>query len=515
MTRADGTPDPAHSALHRRIRATFEFDGLYLSLLGADRDEAVVVFWVEGEEERSTHIRYEAARSPVLRDGRPRRTADGLRDASLLALGEGTASPTRSSITVPLQLQGKVVGALSVQSYRPDAYSDGDLARLQGIADALAPSLAHVPEWRHTGPEPEPNPGGEPADGAEVDGLLRIIASAPDPDAGPARLVAEAARLLEAPWVAIWVPEPPPGGSLGWASGLTLLPASTESPEALAPPHGWVEGLPDDGSPRWTSCAWFSAVSGGTPAEGGAHGRSTRATLAAPAGGWSARCSRLALDGSTLGVLAVGAGDAALPRGEGAILPARSEALHRRIATIATVALRFSQLQGRAQDSALTDADTGLPNRRRLSLHLERMLAGARRARPLCVVSFEVEEFARLQETLGSSAASRLLGAVARVLARNTRAVNLVAVNAEHGFLAVLPDTTEGAAWRYAARTAAEVATDPALAPHGISMRVGVAGYRPSIQTPEALIRAAEEASHAGWTGSTHGTDATPTQEHE
>ncbi len=515
MIRGDSTPEPAHSDLHRRIRETFEFDGLYLSLLSPDRDEAAVVFWVEGEEARSAHIRYEAARSPVLRDGRPRRTDDGLRDGSLLALGDGTASPTRSSITVPLRSQGRVVGALSVQSYRTNAYSDGDLARLQSIADALAPSLANARPWEGMHPEPETTSAGEREGEEAMDALLQLVALSPDPHAGPARLVAEAARLLEAPWVAIWMPAPPAGRSLAWASGIAPLSASEHIPEVPPPPLGWLEALPDDGSPRWSSCAWLAPGSRASRTGDDAHGSSTRGPTGGAAGGWSAWCSRLVLDGSTLGVLAVGAGGSAVPGGEKAIRPAGTEALQRRIATIAAVAVRFAQLQGQVQGASLTDATTGLPNRRRLSLHLERMLAGARRARPLCVVSFEVEDFARLRETLGSPAASRLLGAVARVLARNTRAMNLVAANAEHRFLAVLPDTTEGAAWRYAARAAAEVGTDPALAPHGISLRVGVAGYRPSIQTPDALIRAAEEASHAGWTGITHGTESTPTQEHE
>jgi transcriptional regulator of acetoin/glycerol metabolism len=47
-----------------------------------------------------------------------------------------------SSIVAPVVFDGSVIGVLAVQSYRPHAYDEDDLALVQGVADQVAVSIA-------------------------------------------------------------------------------------------------------------------------------------------------------------------------------------------------------------------------------------------------------------------------------------------------------------------------------------------------------------------------------------
>jgi hypothetical protein len=48
---------------------------------------------------------------------------------------------TRSEIALPLQAGGRILGVLDVQSERPAAFDDNDIAVLQGMADQIAVAL--------------------------------------------------------------------------------------------------------------------------------------------------------------------------------------------------------------------------------------------------------------------------------------------------------------------------------------------------------------------------------------
>ncbi len=51
---------------------------------------------------------------------------------------------TRSALYVPIQRQGIVIGVMQIQSWQLDAYSEGDLAMLGGIANVLAVAIANA-----------------------------------------------------------------------------------------------------------------------------------------------------------------------------------------------------------------------------------------------------------------------------------------------------------------------------------------------------------------------------------
>ena len=57
---------------------------------------------------------------------------------------------TRSELAIPLMAHGEVLGAMTVQSEQPEAFSQDDLLVLQGIADAIAIALSNARLFRTT-----------------------------------------------------------------------------------------------------------------------------------------------------------------------------------------------------------------------------------------------------------------------------------------------------------------------------------------------------------------------------
>ena len=107
-----------------------------------------------------------------------------------------------------------------------------------------------------------------------------------------------------------------------------------------------------------------------------------------------------------------------------------------------------------AQEQALTDPLTGLPNRRRAESFLEEAIGKARRTRaPLSVVAFELDRFEWLNDTHGHVAGDAVLRAFASALRPDQRASWLLARIGRAEFLAVLPDTTVEEAMAFAERT--------------------------------------------------------------
>ncbi len=70
-----------------------------------------------------------------------------LDDRSLLVLGEDGTDVTSSAISAPMILKGRMIGAISAQSYNTEAYSEDDLAMLQGIADLSAVAINNAQQF--------------------------------------------------------------------------------------------------------------------------------------------------------------------------------------------------------------------------------------------------------------------------------------------------------------------------------------------------------------------------------
>jgi diguanylate cyclase (GGDEF)-like protein/PAS domain S-box-containing protein len=136
---------------------------------------------------------------------------------------------------------------------------------------------------------------------------------------------------------------------------------------------------------------------------------------------------------------------------------------------------------------ALTDAVTGLPNRRALEDALARELARARRgSAPLAVVFFDVDRFKAVNDTGGHEEGDRLLRAVGACLEHARRGYDVAGRWGGDEFLVVLPGTAAADAYCVAARIRGAVAVREPR----ITLSMGVAAAAPGVEGPDLMGRA-------------------------
>lgn len=123
----------------------------------------------------------------------------------------------------------------------------------------------------------------------------------------------------------------------------------------------------------------------------------------------------------------------------------------------------------------MTDALTGLHNRRYAEPHLARIAAHAAAAgRRFAVMVIDIDRFKAVNDTLGHAAGDAVLVEVAARLKGNLRAVDLIARIGGEEFLIALPDTTLEAARGTAERLRRIVADTAVRLPGGGSAKVTI-----------------------------------------
>ncbi|MDE0359104.1 MAG: GGDEF domain-containing protein [Gammaproteobacteria bacterium] len=121
---------------------------------------------------------------------------------------------------------------------------------------------------------------------------------------------------------------------------------------------------------------------------------------------------------------------------------------------------------------ALTDRLTGLPNRRHLELHLDRVLVhGA--LRPLSLVLFDVDDFKRFNDRHGYPAGDRVLAAVATVFGKASANAFAARLGGDE-FVVIFGHMSAGRVRSAADRLARAVARHPLLSPHGVTVSFGL-----------------------------------------
>jgi diguanylate cyclase (GGDEF)-like protein len=147
----------------------------------------------------------------------------------------------------------------------------------------------------------------------------------------------------------------------------------------------------------------------------------------------------------------------------------------------------------RAEELALTDELTGLPNRRYVRLILDREFAAARRGRPLVIISFDLDRFKQYNDRNGHAAGDLALRAVAQSLAGQTRTMNISGRWGGEEFLAVLSSAEIAGALVFVERVKNRL-RELQLRGGPLTVSCGLAAYQPGMRTPEDLLAAADAA---------------------
>lgn len=151
-------------------------------------------------------------------------------------------------------------------------------------------------------------------------------------------------------------------------------------------------------------------------------------------------------------------------------------------------------------EMAVTDALTGLHNRRYLDNHLQTLFERAvARRRPLSVMIVDLDRFKAVNDSFGHDGGDDVLREFARRLRQNMRGIDLICRFGGEEFVVIMPDTDGPIAEKVAERIRAEIARTPfAVGKESqkvkVTISVGVSSVRGLGDDVEALLKRADMA---------------------
>ena len=158
--------------------------------------------------------------------------------------------------------------------------------------------------------------------------------------------------------------------------------------------------------------------------------------------------------------------------------------------------LRERESQAELERLSVTDALTGLYNRRHLMGTLATEVQRSRRLRrPFSVLLADVDHFKQYNDAHGHPAGDAALARIAEILRKTTRGVDCVARYGGEEFFVMLLETTVGTAAIVAERIRTRVAIEE-FAGGRITISIGVAECPSHGDTPESLIESADAAMY-------------------
>lgn len=454
--------DDLYAAIHHETARVLEAAGFYVSLYDQARDLATIVYFADFNEVKRVAITYRGSDSEVIRSRGGVLVRDRLDDRSLLHLGQDDSRITRAAISAPMIHKGRLLGAISAQSYEPNTYDTEDMDLLQGIADIAAVAVdnaMHVSELERRRLEAE-----------EIEEIGRVLASSLNPAEVLDKVISSVTDVLKVDGASVWLCDGPgsdvvrvsrSGGTGALPTGLAWQ-LTGKIADRLLREHQPI--VIDD-----------VAASAFVPVHVRKHLK-TGSEMAAP----------LVAGSDVAGVLTAGN---TKPRHFGG----DDTAALQRLAAQASVALENARLHANLQALSLTDPLTGLPNRRRLQIHLDKEVAAARRGRSLVLILFDLDGFKNFNDTLGHVVGDEILRAFAQILEDYNRAMNLVARYGGDEFVSVLSDADMDGARLYVKRIADRLAGDAFLGSKEVTVSTGMAEFdRATMMTSDDFIHAAD-----------------------
>jgi diguanylate cyclase (GGDEF)-like protein/putative nucleotidyltransferase with HDIG domain len=166
----------------------------------------------------------------------------------------------------------------------------------------------------------------------------------------------------------------------------------------------------------------------------------------------------------------------------------------RAFANQATSAVESARQLEHLQHLAEHDPLTGLRNRRDFEPRIQRDIERSGPESAVSVLVCDLDNFKRVNDTLGHEAGDDVLRRVAELLIRSTRGSDVPTRLGGEEFAIVLRDTDNAAALVVAERLRREVREEFAEFPLGVSVSIGLAASGGDLATAQEVLRAANRA---------------------
>ncbi|MBL8572952.1 MAG: PleD family two-component system response regulator [Hyphomicrobiaceae bacterium] len=151
-------------------------------------------------------------------------------------------------------------------------------------------------------------------------------------------------------------------------------------------------------------------------------------------------------------------------------------------------------------EMAVTDALTGLNNRRYLESHLSTLVdQAAARGKALSLLIIDIDFFKSINDTYGHDAGDDVLREFAKRIRRNVRGIDLACRYGGEEFVVVMPETDMALAYMVAERLRQRVASEPFMVAGGskaidVTISIGIGALEKADDTPETIIKRADQA---------------------
>ncbi|HET9440957.1 MAG TPA: sensor domain-containing diguanylate cyclase [Longimicrobiales bacterium] len=168
----------------------------------------------------------------------------------------------------------------------------------------------------------------------------------------------------------------------------------------------------------------------------------------------------------------------------------------------AALAIEDARLFEQVRTLSVTDALTGLANRRHLDRELSREFAAAKRGRRLVAIMFDLDDFKEHNDRYGHMAGDRALKHFADALRGETRAMNLAARYGGDEFFVLLGEADRKGAELVIERVRARF--EKAMRETGnaeLTISAGVAEFQPDMESAAELVEAADRALYISKSG--------------
>ena len=456
------SPGEVYQAIYEETAAAIPAQSFFLALHDPASDETRVVLVAERGVGRRVDLPCPGPEADAAAPFEAQLVSDGVIDTSWMAHDGGEPSPARSSVSAPLTLRGHVLGLIRAHSDQVDGFGEEHLRMLEELAHIAAVAISNAQQFADLDRRRR--------EAEKLEEIGRALTSKLDPDQVVRLIVSAVSDMLTVDGVSLWLSD----------TEHTALYRVAESSGAIALPIGLQWQLPDDLNRQMVDQWKPLHVDIASVVQNGPE------RLATDLAGSSAVGVPLVLGGQVEGVLmAVSQG----PRHPGA----EKIAILQRLASQASVALGNARLHASLHALSLTDPLTGLPNRRRLQIHLDHEVAAARRGRPMAIAIFDLDKFKHYNDTFGHIAGDEILKAFGAVLEKENRAMNIVARYGGDEFVAVLSEPGLEGVKYFVDRIREQTAQNSTLAKFGISISIGCAHFDPNtMSSVNDVLRAAD-----------------------